>query len=83
MCTSSTQRTHFIEVQANEAFHKSVFYCAVLEGFQEAPSQCRCTGRWCYSTPALLIGKPVRNMFWCSSSSFISFLLLANDKNTA
>ena len=59
MCTSSTQKTHFIEVQANEAFDKSAFYCGVLEASQEAPSQCRCTGRWCYSTPALLIGKPV------------------------
>ena len=73
ICTSSTQRTHFIEVQANQAFDKSAFYCGVLERSQEAASQCRCTSRWCYSTPALLIGKPVRNMFCCSSSSFICF----------
>ena len=59
MCTSSNQRTHFIEVQATEALDKSAFYCGVSEGSQQAPCSCRCAGRKCYSMPALLIGKPV------------------------
>ena len=59
MCASSNQTTHFLEVQATKVLNMSAFYCGAFEGPQAAPSACRCAGRWCYSTPALLIGKPV------------------------
>ena len=60
-CTESDGRTHFLEVLATEAFNKSTFYCGAYERRRVG---CSCgTGGRCYSRPALLTGKPTRNMF--------------------
>ena len=56
-CTESDERTHFFEVLATEAFHKSTFYCAAYERSRESCS-CGTDGR-CYSRPALLTGELV------------------------
>lgn len=60
MCTSSNQ-THFFEVQATKALNMSAFYCAASRDHRsQATNTCRCDadGR-CYSKSALLRGKPV------------------------
>ena len=57
--TDSNGRTHFIEVLATEAFHKSTFYCAANERRRHQEScSCGTDGR-CYSRPALLTGEPI------------------------
>ena len=62
-CTESNGRTHFLEVLATEAFHKSAFYCAAYEQHHQDRS-CSCgTGGRCYSRPALLTGEPIWNSF--------------------
>ena len=56
-CTESDERTHFFEVLATKALHKSTFYCAAYE---RRLVSCSCgTGGRCYSRPALLTGKLV------------------------
>ena len=60
-CTSSNQKTYFLEVQATEALNNSAFYCAAYQGSRTS-SICRCgaDGRH-FSKSALLRGKPVWN----------------------
>ena len=58
-CTGSNDKTHFLEVLATKAFHKSTFYCAANER-RRVSCSCGTDGR-CYSRPALLTGEPVWN----------------------
>ena len=61
-CTESEERTHFFEVLAIKAFHKSTFYCAAYERHR---ASCSCgTGGKCYSRPALLTGEPIWNVMF-------------------